>query len=190
MQKSDAALTLVVQKLHLQRPQLGQQFRVGPQPQRERPPGPFPRIHLIDRVHWTGQKVSVGGPARRQPGRERTNLPGIATYCFFSLRCEFAKKRMLCWPPGARRMRTFWLMHSSPRPLDLTSATPHRQATVWPRRASWKRIKSGRATQRGRRQRMHFHPPTFFAVKLIMGSGGEDGLRRLDSLLAEKGDHQ
>lgn len=65
------------------------------------------------------------------------SIRGIDTYRFRSLRCEFAKKIMTSLPLFPRRMRRFWLMHSSPRPLDFASAMPAMKASLDARMSSW-----------------------------------------------------
>lgn len=69
-------------------------------------------------------------------------LSGTETYRFRSLRCELAKKRSinLSWRPRSRRR--FWLMHSSPRPLDLASAIPAMKTSLEDRSSSWNRTQS------------------------------------------------
>lgn len=67
---------------------------------------------------------------------------GTDTYRFRSFRCEFAKKRSVNLSCRPRKSRRFWLMHSSPRPLDLASAIPAMKTSLEDRSSSWNRTQS------------------------------------------------
>lgn len=71
------------------------------------------------------------------------DLRGMDIYLFFSFRWEFAKNIMVCLPFLARRILKFWLIHSSPRPLDFAPAIPATKTILWSKIVSWKRIQSG-----------------------------------------------
>ena len=101
-------------------------------------PSLFGRFEAGDATHChikeSNRSAKLG---ERMKGTQSGSLRGMDTYRLSALRCEFAKNSITRFPLWPCRTRRFWLMHSSPRPLDLASAIPPINMSLEQSMSSW-----------------------------------------------------